>query len=89
MATAAARGLMGARGFGTLCLLVTAVGWGLNWPIMKVILHDWPPLFARGIAGIVAGCALAALASARGERLRVPPGALGPLLLASFLNVFV
>src|SRR5947208_83406 len=42
------------RRIGLLCLLVTAVGWGLNWPVMKLLLREWPPLAARGTAGIAA-----------------------------------
>ena len=50
-----------ARAVGFICLLVTSVGWGLNWPAMKVLLRELPPLFARRAAGSVAGlvCALA------------------------------
>jgi len=39
---------------GIVCLLVTASGWALNWPLMKILLRDWPPLFARGLAGVIA-----------------------------------
>jgi len=38
---------------GFLCLGVTAFGWALNWPLMKLLLQQWPPLFARGLAGAV------------------------------------
>src|SRR3954454_24570601 len=76
------------RRIGLLCLAITAVGWGLNWPIIKLILRDWPPLFARGTAGLAAALGLAAVAMARGERLGVRPGALGRLSMAAALNVF-
>ena len=76
------------RRIGLLCLAVTAVGWGLNWPIIKLILREWPPLFARGAAGLVAALGLAALAAMRGERLTIPPRALGRLSAAAALNVF-
>jgi drug/metabolite transporter (DMT)-like permease len=55
-------------------LAVTSVGWGLNWPIMKHILTEWPPLSTRGMNGVVGGALLAALALTRGESLRVPAG---------------
>ena len=42
------------RTIGFLCLLVTAFGWALNWPLMKLLLQQWPPLFARGLAGTCA-----------------------------------
>src|SRR3954468_14745667 len=83
---------MGAQGqsrrIGLFCLAVTAVGWGLNWPIIKLILREWPPLFARGTAGLVAAFGLAAVALMRGERIMVPSHALGRLSLAAALNVF-
>ena len=44
-----------------LCLLVTASGWALNWPLMKMLLQEWPPLFARGLAGTLAAVILAVL----------------------------
>ena len=76
------------RRIGLLCLAVTAVGWGLNWPIIKLILREWPPLFARGTAGLAAALGLAAVALMRGERMTVPPHAIGRLSLAAALNVF-
>jgi drug/metabolite transporter (DMT)-like permease len=66
------------RRVGLLCLLVTVVGWGLNWPVMKFLLGEWPPLFARGTAGMAAALALALFALLRGASLgcqRAPPGA--------------
>ena len=76
------------RSFGFLCLVVTAFGWALNWPLMKLLLLQWPPLFARGLAGVLAGVILAALALGRGQSLKVPRQAIPRLLFASFTNVF-
>jgi drug/metabolite transporter (DMT)-like permease/ubiquinone/menaquinone biosynthesis C-methylase UbiE len=75
------------RRIGLLCLLVTAVGWGLNWPVMKFLLEEWPPLSARGFAGMTAAFGLGLLAALRGERLAVPAGARARLLAAAALNV--
>ncbi len=77
-----------ARLIGFLCLGVTATGWAMNWPIIKILLRDWPPLFARGVAGTAAGIILAAVAVGYGEKLRVPRHAIPRLLFASFTNVF-
>lgn len=77
-----------ARWAGLLCLLVTAFGWGLNWPAVKVLLREWPPLFARGLAGVVAALILAALAMRRGESLAVPPRLLPRLGFLALTNVF-
>jgi drug/metabolite transporter (DMT)-like permease len=77
-----------ARTVGFLCLLVTSVGWGLNWPAMKVLLRELPPLFARGAAGSVAGVACALAVVALGQSLAVPRPLIGRLVAASALNVF-
>jgi probable blue pigment (indigoidine) exporter len=69
------------------CLLVTAVGWGLNWPATKFLLEECPPLTARGVSGIVASLALAALATSRGETLTVPHHLRWRLMWAALLNV--
>lgn len=79
---------MSSRKAGVMCLLATAAGWGINWPVIKVLLQEWPPLFARGLSGIIAGTAMLALAAARGERLRVRTEEIPRLLVAAFTNVF-
>jgi drug/metabolite transporter (DMT)-like permease len=76
------------RSIGFLCLGVTAFGWALNWPLMKLLLQEWPPLFARGLAGICAATILAMLALSRNEALRVPREAIPRLLFATLTNVF-
>ena len=75
------------RSIGFICLVVTAFGWALNWPLMKLLLQQWPPLFARGLAGVLAALILAALALSRGEPLKVPRAAIPQLVFASFTNV--
>src|SRR5262245_24036819 len=76
------------RSIGFLCLVVTAFGWALNWPLMKLLLQQWPPRFARGLAGTLAAMILAALALGRRESLKVPRAAIPRLIFASFTNVF-
>ena len=76
------------RSIGFLCLGVTAFGWALNWPLMKLLLQQWPPLFARGLAGVCAALILAALAKSRRQSLAVPREVIPRLLFASFTNVF-
>jgi len=46
---------------GLILLAVTSVGWGLNFPIMKHLLTEWPPLSSRGLCGIAGAAALALL----------------------------
>ena len=76
------------RTIGFLCLGVTGVGWVLNWPLMKLLLQQWPPLFARGLAGVCACLILAMLALSRKERLTIPREAIPRLLFATLTNVF-
>ena len=73
---------------GFLLLAITILGWGLNWPAVKVLLHEWPPLFSRGVAGVAAAVLLAVIARGRGESLHVPARALPRLAFAAFTNVF-
>jgi probable blue pigment (indigoidine) exporter len=75
------------RLIGLGCLVVTALGWGLNWPATKFLLEQCPPLTARGLAGVVAGLALAGIAAARGENLAVPPRLRLRLVASALLNV--
>ncbi len=76
------------RSIGFLCLGVTAFGWALNWPLMKLLLQQWPPLFARGLAGTCAALILVTLALSRGDSLSVPREAIPRLLFATLTNVF-
>lgn len=76
------------RRTGALLVTVAAIGWALNWPALKLLLREWPPLFSRGVAGVAAALLLGGVAAARGETLWVPRRAIARLLLASFTNVF-
>ncbi len=76
------------RQAGLLFLLVTTVGWGLNWPALKFLLTQLPPLAARGTAGMTAALGLALLARMTRQNLAVPRELWGRLVLAAMLNVF-
>jgi drug/metabolite transporter (DMT)-like permease len=80
--------LISQRSIGVLALFVTALGWGLGWLAMKLVLQTWTPLFSRGLAGVVAAALLAVVARGRGESLAVRPRAVPQLALAAFTNVF-
>ena len=72
---------------GLLFLAVASVGWGLNFPIMKHLLTEWPPLSSRGLCGVVGAAALALIAVARRQRLEVPRHLWSRLLLVSLLTI--
>ncbi len=84
---AATAGCRQSKLVGFSCLLITAFGWGLNWPATKFLVKQCPPLSARGVSGIVASFVLAGLAYSRGEVLAVPRHLWGRLTLTALLNV--
>src|SRR6185369_11665674 len=72
---------------GLAFLAIASVGWGLNFPIMKHLLTEWPPLSSRGLCGIVGAAALALIAVARQQQLGVPRRMWLRLLLVSTLQI--
>ena len=72
---------------GLIVLSIASVGWGLNFPIMKNLLSEWPPLSSRGLCGMVGAAALALIALARRQSLSVPDGMWLRLLLVSTLAI--
>lgn len=56
---------------GLLLLAALALGWGLNWPVMKIVLQDIPPLFFRGSCLLLGGLGVLALAR-RQQSLAIP-----------------
>jgi len=72
---------------GLVLLAVTSVGWGLNFPIMKHLLTEWPPLSSRGLCGVVGAGALAVVAVLRRQTLRVPRQMWLRLVLVSVLTI--
>ncbi|MES2187764.1 MAG: DMT family transporter [Pseudomonadota bacterium] len=77
-----------ARRTGLLCLLATTLGWGLNWPAMRHLTQELPPLVARGSSGLVAALLLGLLSVALGHSLRLPRALWVRLPLVSLVNVF-
>jgi drug/metabolite transporter (DMT)-like permease len=73
---------------GRLLVVVSAIGWGVGWPVMKIAMHDWPPLFARGVAGVLASACLFVIAVVRGEVLVPPRPLIGRLIVSGMINVF-
>lgn len=72
---------------GIALLLLTVLGWGLNWPAMKALLVELPPFTIRLISGAIGAAVLAAIAVARRESLSVPARLWPLLVLVSLLNV--
>jgi len=72
---------------GLVFLAITSIGWGFNWPVIKYLLGELPPLTMRGVTGVIGAALLAALALVRGRSLKVPRGIWPRLGLAALLNV--
>src|SRR5438045_8969639 len=87
MAIASLAGRARISPLGLVFLATASVGWGLNFPIMKHLLTEWPPLSSRGLCGIVGAAALALFALARRQKLSVPRPMWLRLLLVSMLTI--
>ena len=72
---------------GLAFVLITSISWGLNWPVTKYVLAQWPPLSARGLTGVAGGLVLALYAVTRGISLRVPRDQWFRLCVSAVLNV--
>lgn len=72
---------------GLVFLAIASVGWGINFPIMKHLLTEWPPLASRGLCGIAGAAGLALIAVARRQSLSVPRNMWLRLLLVSLLSI--
>jgi len=73
------------RGFGYLS--ITATAWGLNWPVMKLLMRDWPPYAFRVFAALGAVSLLVAFAVYQRDRLWPGRGQWGRLVVSAVLNV--
>lgn len=71
---------------GLFLLAALALGWGLNWPIMKVALAELPPLYFRGSCLFLGGLGMLAIARAGGS-IAVPRKRWGRLLIVSLFNI--
>nr|WP_305879980.1 DMT family transporter [Siccirubricoccus soli] len=66
-------------------VLVTAFAWGGNWPVMKLLMLDWPPFAFRVLSAACSVTVLSAVALAQGESLL--PRQWGRLGISALLNV--
>ena len=68
-------------------LVVLALGWGANWPILKIGITEVSPWVFRSLTFLPSGMLLLALARLNGHPLAVPRPFWPPLLVASTLNI--
>ncbi len=70
-----------------ILLVLLALGWGVNWPIMKVVMAEMTPLHFRALCLAVGAVGLFAIARANRLPIRVPSGAWPRLMAITFFNV--
>src|SRR5436309_374000 len=72
---------------GFLFLAVTSISASINWPVMKNLLSEWPPLSTRGLCGTLGAILLALIALSLKQSLKVPRELWGRLYISAFLNI--
>lgn len=72
---------------GLILLLGSVLGWGLNWPAMKVLLAEMPVFSMRSLCAAIGIGVLVLIAHRLGESLAVPRRVAPRLVLAAVLNV--
>ena len=83
---------MNRQGFPASILWVLAaltLGWGFNWPMIKLALSEMPVLSFRSVCLLGGAAGLFAIAAYARLPLRVPRGQWGRLLLITLFNITV
>ncbi len=74
---------------GFFLLAAISLGWGFNWPIMKISLLEIPVWQYRTVSCLIAGASLLALARLGGGPIRLPRRQWAMFLASTFFNVSV
>ena len=72
---------------GLILLGLLSLGWGLNWPIMKVVITEIPRWIFRGDAILLAAAGLFGVAWFSGQSLKVPRGRWPQLIGMASCNI--
>ena len=72
---------------GLFLLAALSFCWGMNWPIMKVVLSEIPPLYFRAGCLVLGGLGVLAIARASGHTIAVPEGKWPRLMVLSLFNI--
>lgn len=70
-----------------LLFAMLTLGWGVNWPVMKIVLAEVPPLYFRGSCLLLGGIGILFLAVASGQKLAVARVYWKPLLVLAATNM--
>ena len=72
---------------GLLLLAALSLFWGANWPVMKMVLSEVPPLYFRSCCLLLGGLGMLAVARLNGVPLRVPSGQWKRVLWLAAFNI--
>lgn len=68
-------------------LFLLTLFWGVNWPIMKIVLTEWSVWRFRGLCVLAGVAGLFAIALLNRQRLKIPTGQWPRLIIISFFNI--
>jgi drug/metabolite transporter (DMT)-like permease len=74
-------------GLGLALVVLVSLGWGLNWPMMKLALDEIPVWTFRALCLVLAGASFFLLALALRQRIRLRRGEPLPLLATALFNI--
>jgi drug/metabolite transporter (DMT)-like permease len=73
--------------YNLLLLAGLSLFWGINWPIIKIVLAEIPVWTFRTLCLVCGGLGLLGLVRVNGVSLDIPKKELGPLVMVAMLNV--
>jgi drug/metabolite transporter (DMT)-like permease len=68
-------------------LVALTLGWGFNWPVMKIALTELAPMHFRTWCLATGAIGLFAIARANGSAMRIPEGQAGRLFAIALVNM--
>ena len=72
-----------------ILLILVTLFWGINWPIMKIGVTEFPPITFRTLSMIGGLPAIWLVARLRGISLRIPPGQLSTIAKLAVPNMMI
>ncbi|RYE43255.1 MAG: EamA family transporter, partial [Hyphomicrobiales bacterium] len=72
---------------GFIYLGIMSLGAGINWPVQKLLLGEWPPLSARGLSGLAGALLLTLIALGMRQALRLPRDMRVRVVISALLNI--
>ena len=84
---AAGQGATSNRQLGVFLLIGLSMGWGFNWPFLKIVVSEIPIWQFRTVTTTLAAVAMLAMARAMGMPMRIPREHMPVLVIAALFNI--